>query len=113
MKKIEAIVKPHVFEIVKDALVELGIDGMTVSEVSDSGPSPAGTLVFRGARQRSSLNPRLKLEIVVYSDRLAGIVIRTIEETARTGRDNDGMIYVSEVLEAIRIRTGDWGEAAL
>jgi nitrogen regulatory protein P-II 1 len=108
VKKIEAIIKPHLFDEVKDALVELGVVGMTVSEVVDT-TRPGKAVTFRGTTSKPGLVPQLKLEIVVPSERLASAVIRAIEETAK----DSGKIFVTEVLEAIRIRTGDWGEAAI
>jgi nitrogen regulatory protein PII len=108
VKKIEAIIPPHLVDEVKDALTELGIVGMTLSEVV--GTTRRGkSVVFRGAAGTVHLVPQLKIEIVVPSERLANAVIRTIEETAK----DSGKIFVTEVLEAIRIRTGDWGEAAI
>ena len=113
MKKIEALIKPFMVEAVKDALVELGIEGMTLTEVIGFGATTGTTMQYRGQSRPVTFVARIKLEIVVPGERLARRVIETIEESARSGRPGDGKIFVTEVLEAIRIRTGDWGEAAI
>jgi nitrogen regulatory protein P-II 1 len=113
VKKIEAIIKPFVVERVTDALRELGIEGMTLSEASGTRSSKGSPQVYRGGSRPMTLVSRVKIEVVVPSERLARLVIETIEEAARTGQAGDGKIFVTEILEAIRIRTGDWGEAAL
>jgi nitrogen regulatory protein P-II 1 len=113
VKKIEAVIKPFIVERVTDALRELGIHGMTLSEASGLRSTNGSEQIYRGSSRATSLISRVKLEVVVPSERLARLVIETIEEAARTGQAGDGKIFVTEVLEAIRIRTGDWGEAAL
>src|SRR4051812_23452951 len=100
-------------ERVTDALRELGIDGMTLSEVSGTRHTTATRQLYRGGSRPMTLVSCVKLEIVVPSERLARLVIECIEQAARTGQSGDGKIFVTEILEAIRIRTGDWGEAAL
>lgn len=113
MKKIEALIKPFMVERVTDALRELGIEGMTLSEAIGTRHTTGGRQVYRGGSRTMTLVPRVKIEVVVPSERLARLVIESIEEAARTGQSGDGKIFVTEILEAIRIRTGDWGEAAL
>jgi nitrogen regulatory protein P-II 1 len=113
VKKIEAVIKPFMVERVTDALRELGIDGMTLSEASGTRRTAGSQQVYRGGSRTMTLVSRMKLEIIVPSERLARLVIECIEEAARTGQSGDGKIFVTEILEAIRIRTGDWGDAAL
>jgi nitrogen regulatory protein P-II 1 len=112
MKKIEAIVQPHKLEEVKDALVGIGIDGMTVSEVRGHGRQKGHKEVYRGQEYAVDLLPKVKLEIVVESVR-ADEVVKTLASAARTGKIGDGKIFVFDVAEAIRIRNDDRGDAAL
>ncbi|MBI1865851.1 MAG: P-II family nitrogen regulator [Nitrospirae bacterium] len=112
MKKIEAIIKPFKLDEVKDALSEVGIQGITVVEVKGFGRQKGHTELYRGAEYVVDFLPKVKLEIVV-SDSLVSQVIDTIERTARTGRIGDGKIFVYPMDEVVRIRTGERGEAAL
>jgi nitrogen regulatory protein P-II 1 len=112
MKKIEAIVQPSRFEAVKSALHEVGVEGMTVSEVRGHGRQKGHTEVYRGSEYTVDLLPKIKLEMVV-SDGLAGSAVQAILRAAKTGKIGDGKIFVTHVDEAIRIRNEDRGEAAL
>ncbi len=112
MKKIETIIKPFKLDEVKDALNELGVQGMTVSEVKGFGRQKGHVELYRGAEYDVSFVPKIKLEIVV-SDDLADNVTKTIAETAKTGKIGDGKIFVSDLGDTIRIRTGEHGEAAI
>lgn len=112
MKKIEAIIKPFKLDEVKDALNEIGIQGMTVTEVKGFGRQKGHTELYRGAEYVVDFIPKIKMEIVV-SDSLAAKVASTIEQVAKTGKIGDGKIFVYSVDEAVRIRTGERGEAAL
>jgi nitrogen regulatory protein P-II 1 len=112
MKKIEAIIKPFKLEEVKDALSEIGIEGMTVSEVKGFGRQKGHTELYRGAEYVVDFLPKVKLEIIV-SDELAAQVVETIERAARTGRIGDGKIFVMQMEEVVRIRTGERGVNAL
>jgi nitrogen regulatory protein P-II 1 len=112
MKKIEAIIQPGKLEAVKDALLGMGIDGMTVSEVRGHGRQKGHTEVYRGHEYTVDLLPKIKIEIVVPAAR-AEEVVRSLAEAARTGKIGDGKIFVFEVGEAVRIRNDERGEAAL
>lgn len=112
MKKIEAIIQPHKLDDVKDALKAVGVDGMTVSEVRGHGRQKGHTEVYRGMEYQVDLVPKIKIETVIPDGRLDEIT-RTLADAARTGKIGDGKIFVSDVAEAIRIRNGDIGEAAL
>ncbi len=112
MKKIEAVIKPFKLDEVKDALNEIGIQGITVSEVKGFGRQKGHTELYRGAEYVVDFLPKVKLEIIV-GDALVGQVLETIEKSAKTGRIGDGKIFVTEVLEVVRIRTGERGEAAI
>jgi nitrogen regulatory protein PII len=112
MKKIEAIIKPFKLDEVKDALNEIGIQGMTVTEVKGFGRQKGHTELYRGAEYVVDFIPKIKLEIVT-SDELATKVVGTIEQVAKTGKIGDGKIFVYNVEEAVRIRTGERGEAAV
>ena len=112
MKKIEAIIQPHKLDEVKDALLGIGVDGMTVSEVRGHGRQKGHTETYRGQEYKVDLLPKVKLELVVPSARVNEIV-RTLSTAARSGRVGDGKVFVTDVLEAIRIRNEDRGEAAL
>lgn len=112
MKKIEAIIKPFKLDEVKDALNEIGIQGMTVTEVKGFGRQKGHTELYRGAEYIVDFIPKIKLEIVT-SDSLVSKVVNTIAEVAKTGKIGDGKIFVYPVDEAIRIRTGEHGEAAV
>jgi len=112
MKKIEAIIQPHKLDDVKAALLAIGIEGITILEARGHGRQKGHTEVYRGVEYAVDLLPKFKLELVVTDDR-AEEVVRTLVASARTGKLGDGKIFVSDIGEAIRIRTGDWGEAAL
>lgn len=112
MKKIEAIVKPFKLDEVKDALNEIGIQGMTVTEVKGFGRQKGHTELYRGAEYVVDFIPKIKIEIVT-SDSLSEKVVSTIERVAKTGKIGDGKIFVYTVDEAVRIRTGERGEAAV
>jgi nitrogen regulatory protein P-II 1 len=112
MKKIEAIIKPFKLDEVKDALNEIGIQGMTVTEVKGFGRQKGHTELYRGAEYVVDFIPKIKMEIVT-SDSLVLKVVETIEKTAKTGKIGDGKIFVYPVDEAVRIRTGERGETAV
>ncbi len=112
MKKIEAVIQPHKLDEVKDALLAIGVEGMTVSEVRGHGRQKGHTEVYRGAEYRVDLLPKVKLELVVADARMEQVV-KTLEEAARTGKIGDGKIFVSTIDEAIRIRNGERGEGVL
>ncbi len=112
MKKIEAIIKPFKLEEVKDALIKLGIGGMTVSEVRGFGQQKGETEIYRGTEYVVDFLPKIKIEVVV-KDEDAEKVIETIANTARTGRVGDGKIFVIPVEDVVRIRTGERGEQAV
>jgi nitrogen regulatory protein P-II 1 len=112
MKKIEAIIKPFKLENVKDALAELAIDGMTVSEVKGFGRQKGHTEIYRGSEYTVDFLPKIKVEIVL-ADNLVESVRAAIVKAARTGKIGDGKIFVSPVDEAVRIRTQEVGEKAL
>jgi len=112
MKKIEAIIQPHKLDEVKDALLGIGVDGMTVSEVRGHGRQKGHTEVYRGQEYKVDLLPKVKVELVV-SDARADEIVRTLATAARSGRVGDGKVFVTAVLDAVRIRNEDRGEAAL
>lgn len=112
MKKIEAIIKPFKLDDVKDALHDIGVSGLTVSEVKGFGRQKGHTELYRGAEYVIDFLPKVKIEVVVESD-MAERAIEAIENAARTGRIGDGKIFVSPVEQAIRIRTGDKGPDAI
>ena len=112
MKKIEAIIQPHKLDEVKDALLGIGVDGMTVSEVRGHGRQKGHTEVYRGQEYNVDLLPKVKIELVVPSGR-ADEIVRTLSTAARSGRVGDGKVFVTNVLDAIRIRNDERGEAAL
>ena len=112
MKRVEAIVKPFKLDEVKDALLEIGIQGMTVSEVKGFGRQKGHTELYRGAEYVVDFLPKIKMEIIV-GDEMVEKVIETIEKTAKTGRIGDGKIFVIPVEEVVRIRTGERGETAI
>ena len=112
MMKIEAIIQPSRFESVKDALREIGIEGMTVTEARGHGRQKGHTEVYRGREYTVDLLPKIKLEMVL-PDALVNRVVDTIMKTAKTGKIGDGKIFLSRVEEAIRIRNEERGENAL
>ncbi|HEX6894925.1 MAG TPA: P-II family nitrogen regulator [Bryobacteraceae bacterium] len=112
MKKIEAIIQPHKLEDVKEALKAIGVDGMTITEVRGHGRQKGHKEVYRGMEYQVDLLPKVKVEMVISDDR-ADEVIRTVVNSARTGKIGDGKVFIYDVAEAIRIRNDDRGEAAL
>ena len=112
MRKIEAIIQPHKLEDAKEALKNIGVDGMTITEVRGHGRQKGHTEVYRGMEYKVDLLPKVKLELVV-TDQRADEVIRTLAAAARTGKIGDGKIFVYAVADAVRIRNDDRGETAL
>jgi len=112
MTKLEAIIQPNRFEIVKDALIEIGVDGMTVSEVRGHGRQKGHTETYRGREYDTDLMPKVKLELVL-DDKLVDTVIDAVIKNANTGKIGDGKIFVYKIDEAIRIRNHERGVAAL
>jgi nitrogen regulatory protein P-II 1 len=112
MKKVEAIIKPFKLDDVKDALHEVGVSGMTVTEVKGFGRQKGHTELYRGAEYVIDFLPKVKIEVVVEDTQLDN-VLDAIATAARTGRIGDGKIFVSDVTDAIRIRTGDRGQDAI
>ncbi len=112
MKKIEAIIKPFKVDDVKEALMEIGIQGMTITEVKGFGRQKGHTEIYRGAEYLIDFLPKNKIEIIVQ-DSQAQEVVETIARTAKTGKIGDGKIFVLPVEEAVRIRTGETGPDAL
>jgi len=112
MKKIEAIIKPFKLEDVKDALAEIGITGMTVSEVKGYGSQKGHSELYRGAEYVVDFLPKIKMEMIVSGD-MVDKVTSTIVETARTGKIGDGKIFVSDIEKIIRIRTGEEDSEAI
>ncbi len=112
MNKVEAIIKPFKLEDVKEALNEIGVRGITVTEVKGFGRQKGHTEIYRGAEYIVDFLPKIKIEVVVEKD-LVPKVVETIIDVARTGKIGDGKIFVSPVEEAIRIRTGERGINAL
>ena len=112
MKKIEAIIKPFKLDEVKEALNEIGIQGMTISEVKGFGRQKGHKETYRGAEYTVEFVPKIKIEVVT-ADNLADKAVKTIMNKAKTGTIGDGKIFVMNLSEAIRIRTGETGDAAL
>ncbi|MCG6154437.1 P-II family nitrogen regulator [Rubinisphaera margarita] len=112
MKKIEAVIRHFKLEEVKDALTQVGVQGMTVSEVRGFGRQKGHKEQYRGAEYTVDFMPKVKMEVVVEDD-AARNVIDTILRTARTGQIGDGKIFVTDLSEAIRIRTGETGEESI
>jgi len=112
MQKIEAIIKPFKLEEVKAALSGIGVAGMTVSEVKGFGRQKGHTEIYRGSEYTIDFVPKIKLEIVV-SDEIVERAIKTIQETAKTGKIGDGKIFVWAIDKVMRIRTAEIGEAAV
>ncbi len=112
MKKIEAIIKPFKLDEVKEALHEVGIKGITVTEAKGFGRQKGHTELYRGAEYVVDFIPKIKMEIIVADD-VVGKVVDAIEQAAKTGRIGDGKIFVTPVEEVVRIRTGERGEDAL
>ncbi len=112
MKKVEAIIKPFKLDEVKEALAEIGVHGMTVSEVKGFGRTGGKKEVYRGSAYVVDFVPKVKIEIVIPSENVAEVV-KTIADAARSGRIGDGKIFVSPIDEIIRIRTGESGPDAI
>ena len=112
MKRVEAIIKPFKLDDVKDALSEVGVQGMTVTEVKGFGRTGGKREVYRGSAYVVDFVPKVRIDVVV-PDSLVSQVIEAIEKAAKTGRIGDGKIFVSGIEEAVRIRTGERGEDAI
>jgi nitrogen regulatory protein P-II 1 len=112
MKKVEAIIKPFKLEEVKDALADLGIEGMTVSEVKGFGRQKGHTEIYRGSEYTVDFLPKIKIEVVLADASLES-ALAAIVKAAKTGKIGDGKVFVSPVEEAIRIRTDETGEKAV
>ncbi len=112
MKKVECIVRPHLLDAVKTALQEVGIVGMSVSEVKGFGRQKGHTETYRGSEYKVEFLPKVKIEVAV-SEELVDPVVEAVLTTAKTGKFGDGKIFVSALEEVIRIRTGERGEGAL
>jgi nitrogen regulatory protein P-II 1 len=112
MKKIEAIIKPFKLEEVKEALAEVGVQGMTVTEVKGFGRQKGHTEIYRGSEYTVDFLPKVKIEIIVdddQADNVAGVIVKS----ANTGKIGDGKVFISSVDQAIRIRTGETGSSAV
>jgi nitrogen regulatory protein PII len=112
MKKIEAIIQPFKLDEVKQRLADVGVQGITVSEVQGFGRQKGKTELYRGAEYTIDVLPKVKLEIVASDDRVVAVVA-AIEEAARTGKIGDGKVFVSTLNEVVRIRTGERGRDAI
>ncbi len=112
MKLIIAVIKPFKLEEVREALTSIGVQGMMVSEVKGYGRQSGHTEIYRGAEYVVNFVPKIKLELVV-SDAIAAEVLETLSTTARTGKIGDGKLFVMDVEQALRVRTGETGEEAL
>ena len=112
MKKIEAIIKPFKLDEVRESLSELGVSGLTVTEVKGFGRQKGHTELYRGAEYVVDFLPKVKIEVVVGADKLDA-VLEAIVKAARTGKIGDGKIFVSSVEQVVRIRTGETNEAAI
>ncbi|MBI2379552.1 MAG: nitrogen regulatory protein P-II [Gammaproteobacteria bacterium] len=112
MKKIEAIIKPFKLDDVREALAEIGITGMTVTEVKGFGRQKGHAELYRGAEYMVDFLPKVKLEVIVQND-IVDRCVEAIQETARTGKIGDGKIFVCEVERVVRIRTGEENEDAI
>ncbi len=112
MKKLEAIVQPFKLDDVKEALIAIGVDGMTISEVRGHGRQKGHSETYRGQEYNVDLLPKVKVEIVIPDARLEE-VLATLTAAARTGKIGDGKVFVFDVGQAVRIRNGDQGESAI
>ncbi len=112
MKKIEAVIKPFKLEEVKDALAEIGIEGMTVTEVKGFGRQKGHTEIYRGSEYTVDFLPKIKLDIVVGDDNVEAAT-KAIISAAKTGKIGDGKVFISAIEEAVRIRTDEKGDEAL
>jgi nitrogen regulatory protein PII len=112
MKKVESIIRPHLLDAVKSALQDVGVVGMTVSEVKGFGRQKGHTETYRGSEYTVEFVPKVKVEVVI-PDGLVDQVIDAVTKAAKTGKFGDGKIFVTSLAEVVRIRTGERGEAAL
>lgn len=112
MKLVTAIVRPHVVDDVRDTLSRLGVTGLTVTEVKGFGRQKGHTEMYRGAEYSIDFVPKAKLEVVIDDDKLDGVV-EAVKSAARSGQIGDGKIFVSDIGQAVRIRTGEMGSDAL
>ncbi len=112
MKKIESIIRPHLIEAVKSALQEVGVVGLTITEVKGFGRQKGHTETYRGAEYKVDFLPKLKIEVVL-ADALVEKAIEAVINTAKTGKFGDGKIFVTNLEEVVRIRTGERGEDAI
>jgi len=112
MKKIETIIRPHLLEAVKEALQQVGVVGMTVSDVKGFGRQKGHTETYRGSEYKVEFLPKVKIEVAV-ADAIAEQAVEAIVTTARTGKFGDGKVFVTTIEDAVRIRTGERGEAAV
>jgi len=112
MKMIEAIIKPFKLEEVKDGLLEIGVHGMTVTEVKGLGRQKGAKETYRGAEYKTDFVPKMRIEVIA-DDKLAARVVETIVRLAKTGTVGDGKVLVSDLSSVVRIRTGETGESAL
>ena len=112
MKKIESIIRPHLLEVVKNALQEVGVVGMTITEVKGFGRQKGHTETYRGSEYKVDFLPKLKIEVVL-AETLVEQAIEAVIKTAKTGKFGDGKIFVSNLEEVVRIRTGERGEQAI
>jgi nitrogen regulatory protein PII len=112
MKKIEAIVRPHLLEAVKNALLEVGVVGMTISEVKGFGRQKGHPETYRGSEYKVEPIPKVKIEVALPAE-LADGAVEAVMKTAKTGKFGDGKVFVSSLEDVVRIRTGEHGEQAL
>jgi nitrogen regulatory protein PII len=112
MKKVEAVVRPHLLDAVKTALQEVGIVGMTVTEVKGFGRQKGHTETYRGSEYKVDFLPKVKIEVAVPVD-IVDQVVDAVLKTAKTGKFGDGKVFITSLEEVVRIRTGERGEAAL
>jgi nitrogen regulatory protein P-II 1 len=112
MKKIECIIRPHLLDAVKNALQEIGVVGMTVSEVRGFGRQKGHTETYRGTEYKVDFLPKVRIEVAL-ADKMVEAAVEVISKTARTGKFGDGKIFVSPLDDVVRIRTGERGEQAL
>ena len=112
MKKVDAVIRPHLLDAVRNALHEVNVTGMTISEVQGYGRQKGHTETYRGAEYQIEFIPKIKIEVVV-PDEVEGAAVEAIIKTARTGKFGDGKIFVVPLDDVVRIRTGERGEAAL
>jgi nitrogen regulatory protein PII len=112
MKKVESVIRPHLLDAVKNALQEVGVVGMTVSEVKGFGRQKGHTETYRGSEYKVEFLPKVKIEVAV-PDELAEQVVDAVLKAAKTGKFGDGKVFITSLQEVVRIRTGERGEAAL